>query len=242
MIGPTNARGGGGLNLKVVGGTTKPTNPRENTIWVNTSVAITGYVLSPTKPGTGTEGQVWLQTANSGVEINVGKRNAVLLHITACNLYTGGSWQMVSASVYVSGAWTEIDTSIYLVKDGVLIAEMQHTSAAQLTQKSGYVELKGASAGYHAAWLDNVDLTDKTTISVAGEFNTVSQGTSINAFSVAIWDKTQTNIAYTSAKAYASYNGKNSAQLDVSAYTGIYKVGITSVFTNVQKITKFEIT
>lgn len=242
MIGPTNARGGGGLNIKVVGGTTKPANPRDNTIWVNTSVAITGYVLSPTKPGTGTEGQVWLQTANSGVEINVGKRNAVLLHITTCNLYTGGSWQMVSASVYVSGAWTEIDTNIYLVKDGVLIAEMQHTSAAQLTQKSGYVELKGAGAGYHAAWLDNVDLTDKTTISVAGEFNTVSQGTSINAFSVAIWDKTQTNILYTTVTAYASYYGKNSAQLDVSAYTGEYKVGITSVYTNVQKITKFEIT
>ena len=45
MIGPTNARGGGGgLNLKVVGGTTQPTNPRENTIWVNTTTAITGYV------------------------------------------------------------------------------------------------------------------------------------------------------------------------------------------------------
>lgn len=234
--------GSGGLNTKVVGGTTKPTNPRENTIWVNTSVAITGYVLSPTKPGTGTEGQVWLQTANSGVEINVGKRNAVLLHITTCNLYTGGSWQMVSASVYVSGAWTEIDTSIYLVRDGILIAKMQHTSAAQLTQKSGYVELKGASAGYHAAWLDDVDLTNKTTISVAGEFNTVSQGIPTDAFSVAIWDKAQTNIAYTLAKAYASYYGKNSAQLDVSAYTGVYKVGITTVFTNVQKITEFKIT
>ena len=55
--------GGGGLNFKVVGGTTQPTNPTENTIWVNTSVSITDWVFSATEPTTPVEGMVWIPPA-----------------------------------------------------------------------------------------------------------------------------------------------------------------------------------
>lgn len=113
MIGPTNARGGGGgLNLKVVGGATQPTNPRENTIWLNTTTAITGYALSPTQPQTGTEGLVWLKTADTGVEINVGKKNAVLLHLAGGMLYTGGKWDSVDAWAYINSAWKRFATKL----------------------------------------------------------------------------------------------------------------------------------
>jgi hypothetical protein len=119
MIGPTNARGGGGgLNLKVVGGTTQPTNPRENTIWVNTATAITGYVLSPTQPQTGTEGLVWLKTADTGVEINVGRKNAVLLHLAMSQVYSGGGWKTVKGYVYKSSAWIQFGF-LALYKDGI---------------------------------------------------------------------------------------------------------------------------
>ena len=119
MIGPTNARGGGGgLNLKVVGGTTQPANPRENTIWVNTTTAITGYVLSPTRPENGTEGLVWLKTADTGVEINVGRKNAVLLHLAMSQVYRGGSWTTVEGYVHKSSAWVQFGF-LALYKDGV---------------------------------------------------------------------------------------------------------------------------
>ena len=52
-------RGGGGiagLNFKVVGGTTQPTNPKENTIWVNTNTDITSWVFSAGQPESPTEG------------------------------------------------------------------------------------------------------------------------------------------------------------------------------------------
>ena len=107
MIGPTNARGGGGLNLKVVGGTTQPTNPRENTVWVNTTTAITGYALSPTRPENGTEGLVWIKTEDTGVEINVGQKNAVLLHLASCNIYTGSKWDYIEAHVYRGNIWVQ---------------------------------------------------------------------------------------------------------------------------------------
>ena len=44
------AGGGTPLNFKVVGGTSAPSNPKENTIWVNTSTAITSWDFSATEP------------------------------------------------------------------------------------------------------------------------------------------------------------------------------------------------
>lgn len=42
--------GGAGLNFKVVGGTTQPTNPKENTIWINTDAEITSWAFAPVDP------------------------------------------------------------------------------------------------------------------------------------------------------------------------------------------------
>lgn len=41
---------GAPLNFKVVGGTTAPANPKENTIWVNTDTDINGYIFSGEDP------------------------------------------------------------------------------------------------------------------------------------------------------------------------------------------------
>lgn len=41
---------GEGLNFKVVGGTTQPASPKENTIWVNTDTEITSWDFSVTEP------------------------------------------------------------------------------------------------------------------------------------------------------------------------------------------------
>ena len=52
MIGRTNAGGGsgGGLNFKVVGGTSAPASPKENTIWVNTDTAIPSWHFGVDEP------------------------------------------------------------------------------------------------------------------------------------------------------------------------------------------------
>lgn len=127
MIFNVTGGGGGGLNLKVVGGTTQPTNPRENTIWINTATAITGYVLSPTQPETGAEGLVWLKTADSGVEINVGRKNAVLLHLETSKLYNGQTWVLLDGYIYKSEGWTQFGfTALY--RDGRFI--VNHTTKA----------------------------------------------------------------------------------------------------------------
>ena len=51
MVGMTNAGGGSAaLNFKIVGGTTAPSSPSENTIWVNTSTPISDWIFSASQP------------------------------------------------------------------------------------------------------------------------------------------------------------------------------------------------
>lgn len=149
MIGPTNARGGGGgLNLKVVGGTTQPTNPRENTIWINTTTDITGYILSPTQPETGTEGLVWLKTADTGVEINVGKKNAVLLHLASCNIYAGNKWDYIEAHVYRGNIWVQF--AFKLVPSEYTAVEYIQGTGTQYIKSglTGFTHLYGFEVDY----------------------------------------------------------------------------------------------
>lgn len=110
MIGITNAGGGGGgsLNFKVVGGTSAPAAPAENTIWVNTAADITGWVFSPAAPSSPKEGMVWLKTGlNSPVGFNAFKKNGLWVYPTACQQYVSGAWVAKTAKTYQSGAWVE---------------------------------------------------------------------------------------------------------------------------------------
>lgn len=110
MIGITNAGGGGGgsLNFKVVGGTSAPASPAENTIWVNTAADITGWAFSPAAPSSPKEGTVWLKTGlNSPVGFNAFKKNGLWVYPTACQQYVSGAWVAKTAKTYQSGAWVE---------------------------------------------------------------------------------------------------------------------------------------
>lgn len=66
------------LNFKVVGGTTEPTSPFENMIWVNTDAEITSWIFSSTTPETPAEGMVWfLVSTSSDYEFNALKKDGI---------------------------------------------------------------------------------------------------------------------------------------------------------------------
>ena len=97
--------GGAGLNLKIVGNP-KPTNPKGNTIWVNTDTAINGYAFSATQPTNPVEGIVWIKTGTpSPTAINVDKKNTVMLYPISCKQYVSGSWVDKTAKTYLNGQW-----------------------------------------------------------------------------------------------------------------------------------------
>lgn len=116
MIGKTNAGGGGStaLNFKVVGGGTAPSNPSENTIWVNTGNAITGWVFSATAPSSPTAGLVWIRTAAaSNAAFNALKRGTIMVYPGSAKQYVSGAWVNKTAMTYQNGAWVSWSLILY---------------------------------------------------------------------------------------------------------------------------------
>jgi len=112
--------GGSGtqLNYKVVGGTSAPSNPVGNTIWINTSNAITFYTFQPLTPSNPQEGWVWINVAPSysPVAFNALKENRIQLYPISAKQYISGAWVSKTAKTYQSGAWK--DWVIYLYNTG----------------------------------------------------------------------------------------------------------------------------
>ena len=137
-----NMAGGGsaGLNFKVVGGTTQPASPAENTIWVNTDTAITDWVFSSTQPAA-SDGRVWLRTSTaSNVAFNALKKNGLWVYLSGCSQYIGGVWVDKAVLIYQSGMWKSL--TIYLYEPGNL-----HTDITGGWSHSGYRQLAGSPSG-----------------------------------------------------------------------------------------------
>lgn len=117
--------GGGGLNFTVVGGTTQPGNPKENTLWVNTQTDISGWVFSPEEPGEPAEGMVWIELGTaSPAPFNMLKKNSVYVYPVSCRQYISGTWSNVYAYIYQNSAWVQFSSTRpdreYLIQDGVI--------------------------------------------------------------------------------------------------------------------------
>lgn len=100
------ASGSAGVNFKIVGGTTQPTTARENTIWVNTDTAISGWAFSASAPAEPVEGMVWLQTGTySNVEFNALRKNGIQVYPLAAKQYVDSAWVEKTAYSYQGGSW-----------------------------------------------------------------------------------------------------------------------------------------
>ena len=98
------AGGVSALNFKVVGGTSQPVNPKENTIWVNTQTEISGWAFSATEPGSPVEGMVWIATgASSNADFNAIKKNCVQVYPFSAKQYISGAWVGNEAKIFQNG-------------------------------------------------------------------------------------------------------------------------------------------
>lgn len=122
MIGRTNASaggsgggGGGGsleLDINVVGGTSQPSSPENNTIWVNTSETITSYVISYTEPSSPESGMVWIEISNDTDNILFITED-INFGIGFVRQYISGAWVFLQGKVYQNSTWTPIQTWLY---------------------------------------------------------------------------------------------------------------------------------
>ena len=116
-----NMNGGAGgdeLTFKVVGGTSAPSNPSENTIWVNTDATITSWLFDTTIPSNPSEGMVWFSTgAYSAAEFNIITENDVHVYPLFAKQYVNGAWVNKTGKSYRGGKWVDWATYLYVYGD-----------------------------------------------------------------------------------------------------------------------------
>ena len=114
--------GGTSLNFKVIGGTTQPENPKENTIWVNTDIEIISWEFSTVTPGSPAAGMVWIKTRfGSSTPFNALKKNEVWVYPFSTQQYLDGAWADKTAMIYVGGVWSLFKPpKEYVIQNGVI--------------------------------------------------------------------------------------------------------------------------
>ena len=215
--------GGAGLNLKVVGGTTQPTSPKENTVWVNTSTAINGYVFSATKPTSPVAGMVWFQTGTtSSAAMNIDKKNTVMLYPGGCQQYVSGAWVRKDAQTWDGTKWKP--WRIYLFDGSV--------NTALTGGINGTIQNKRIRFSASVAAASNNTYTTKQSINVTS-FKTIKakiiSTTSLSGcyFRLGLLDSARngSNISTSAAEAYKQIEGpftgnEQTVSVDISDISG----------------------
>lgn len=233
--------GGAALNFKVVGGTTQPANPSENTIWVNTDTAIASWAFSADQP-TGAEGMVWISTgAQSTASFNALKKNVLYVYPIVCLQYVGGAWNNKTALLYQRGEWVSL--AKYLLQGADLHAENGGTWSSDgwgITSGSGW-EWNNYSITSNGIVIDNPSSTYNVKYSVCGKqeatsfvgYNTlnfvydITAQTTDNLYFAATESITNINTGTTAARKVLNSGqtiGSYTQTIDVSSLNGNYYV------------------
>ena len=232
-----NMAGGGGSDGKiyVVGGTTQPSSPKENTIWVNTSVTITSWTMQYDQPSNPTQGTVWIMTAAySNAALNpFSKMNAYFYPISA-KIYNSGSWVRCGGSVYTNNTWYPMRVYFYDSGDECTIITGGWTAGGTnpnfvFTKGSDSLYLQAAVANntvYSMYTINTIDLTNISTLHFKVKYdvngssgycsvNAVNSSPSTSDYNVGTYNTVTMNL------------GVQTVSVDVSSLSGNYYIRLT---------------
>ena len=244
--------GGGSLNYEVVSGTSAPSSPSENTIWVNTSTAITSHVFSSTKPSSPSAGMVWFNVGSSSpAAMNVlDDDNKLFVYPSSCQQYVSGAWVSKTAKTYVGGKW--VDWATYLYTLGNLYEDLtggweaktgnwRDVQSALPTVTSSANGIRVYQNGGNNSWgvstKNTIDLSNYKKYTMKINVTEARTGDGI-----AVWASTPKTIAAgtvfpsVNVNGISTYPGQIDVELDVSSLSGKYYVGFrgsngnTSIF------------
>lgn len=249
--------GGGGaaasLNFKVVGGTSRPSSPGENTVWVNTDTAVSSWVLSPVEPEAA-EGLVWISMGSaSAAAFNALKKNGIMIYPIAAKQYVDGAWANKAAEIYRNGAWQSFSTeAVYLYNSGdtcddvtggysaVALAaassDAEKVAPAVTYGESSMVIMpsKASKAGNYRGGIvrtnNKIDCSGYSTLTFEG----TTEGIGLGTGKLSLWSEIGAHQVENRVKYADLVNGSDPIVLDVSNLEGSYYVGFGFDSTNVQ--------
>lgn len=228
--------GGSSLNYEVVGGTSAPSSPSENTIWINTSTTITSHIFSATEPENPSKGIVWISTGNSSqVAFSATEENPVMIYPLSAKQYVSGAWVDVTAKSWQGGKFVEWFT--YFYNRGDQCTDITGGwNAAKNTNATATFNTSSISFGYSTAsntqlivhTKNKVDVTKLKKITALIDV-TVSGGYA-NELCIGLYNNTPTYSATPTAYAGTTNTGTDILlELNVESYTGSYYIGFKSV-------------
>ena len=117
MIFNMTGGGGGGIELTVVNGSTAPTSPAENTIWVLTTATIGNVYVSPTAPSSPSTGDVWVNTSGTAVcTMTLSEDPTAEVNISGFKIYQNGAWAEPGGGIQCGGVWYDLTAKVYGIK------------------------------------------------------------------------------------------------------------------------------
>lgn len=239
---------GDGLNFKVVGGTTQPSNPKENTIWVNTSVGITQWYMgnypSPSWAASNGTVSIYAETCtSSGLNVmNAVKKNTLRLSPIHAYQRVDGAWVLKNAKIYQNGAWnafwkgelykagnewTEMTGGFATVGRKSSEVSSADSAALTITRGTSSMTLKtGSGKGGVLYAKTMMNLTNFKTITCKGTFT--RGGSYARNLGIGVWNSPVPTYYYTDAVAFYGLSSASgtSISLSVANLTGSYIVGL----------------
>lgn len=239
--------GGAALNFKVVGGTTQPASPKENTIWVNTETAVTGWCISPAAPLSPAAGMVWIMNdTRSAISLNALKKNSIMIWPLSAKQYTGSAWVDKSSMIYQGSAWKDfVNWSKYIVNAGTYKLAMKAEGRAwdsswsantfTVTQNASSITFKHTSGTGMVYW-GPFDLTNASTLTIQGDFG--GRNSNRNTYyQLSVWSAIGTYVP--TNRVAVKQLGDTGASVDVSSLSGSYYVGYTVADSGTEIVTNF---
>ncbi len=106
---PMQGFGGGvPLNFKVVGNP-QPTNPKENSIWLNTDEKITGWYFQEKQPENMQHGEIFIATGTqSPVNFNALKKNGITVYPLKAQQMVSGTLKDIEAKIFKNDEWVDL--------------------------------------------------------------------------------------------------------------------------------------
>lgn len=242
--------GGGGGELTIVGGTSRPSNVKDNAVWVNTDADITNYHLSASEPENPAEGTLWValtDESNAEMAVPIGD-DWMTICISRASLYTNGDWQNLDSQMYVNGEWRSPELLLYergffynedvipILSNGALF----NTDHINLQYQSGtnvrgiYTQTAPPPSGYSKVhMIVRVDIADSANHTTQVQYgqnaltaslpSVVSSGSGRVSYESATIPKTETEITINITGAYGFFIGCTNTGR--SAY--VYKIWLT---------------
>lgn len=222
-----------GLNFEVVGGTTQPTNPLENMVWINTNIAITSWNFGPieVRPSSSQQGDVWIVTGNyhNNISFDAVKENAVYICPVKAYQYQSGSWVEVGIKVYKNNEW--MNNRLYVYDRGDSCTDVtggwyQSSSDGTVQFGSESFYLRGENGGAANAMTTNpINITPYSIMTVVGYVASVA-----SEYGSVCFQGSRLISASTGSGTATWYKGGSTGNftmnIDVSAVTGEYYVYI----------------